>query len=146
MFYFSMKSERQQVFLDPEVSVSILLTIGIGHLHVHKFFSSLTRSWSSWIELQNTQITSLQRGKNLPKSVLEMTLNNLMVKFQQCWNFRECGLLLHWVVAPDKCPIDGLNRTKPWFQFTFFLHLNCVFMLNWFARNRTVLTFKLYLC
>ena len=36
-------------------------------------------------------------------------------------------------------PINGLNRTKPWFEFTF-LHLNCVFMLNWIARNRTVLT------
>ena len=35
------------------------------------------------------------------------------------------------VVAPDKGPIYGLNRTKPLFEFTvFFLHLNCVSMLN----------------
>ena len=35
------------------------------------------------------------------------------------------------VVAPDKGPIYGLNRTKPCFlESTVFLHLNCVFMLN----------------
>ena len=30
-----------------------------------------------------------------PTSVLDMTLNNLMVRFQQCWSFGECGVLLH---------------------------------------------------
>ena len=30
-----------------------------------------------------------------PTSVLDMTLNNLMVRFQQCWNFGECGVPLH---------------------------------------------------
>ena len=34
------------------------------------------------------------------------------------------------VVAPDKSPIYGINRTKRWLEFTVFLHLNCVFMLN----------------
>ena len=28
-------------------------------------------------------------------SVLDMTLNNLMVRFQQCWSFGECGVSLH---------------------------------------------------
>ena len=28
-------------------------------------------------------------------SVLDMTLNNLMVRFQQCWSFGECGVPLH---------------------------------------------------
>ena len=28
------------------------------------------------------------------------------------------GLLMLGVVAPDKGPIYGLNRTKPWFEFT----------------------------
>ena len=55
------------------------------------------------------------------------------------------GPLWSGVVAPDKGPIYGLNKTKPLFEFTgFFLHLNCVFMLNWIARNRTVLASKLY--
>ena len=34
------------------------------------------------------------------------------------------GPLWPGVVAPDKGPISGLNRTKPWFEFTVFLHLN----------------------
>ena len=25
-----------------------------------------------------------------------------------------------WVVAPDKSPIYGLNKTKLWFEFTVF--------------------------
>ena len=28
-------------------------------------------------------------------SVLDMTLNNLMVRFQQCWSFGECGVPLY---------------------------------------------------
>ena len=28
-------------------------------------------------------------------SVLDITLNNLMVRFQKCWSFRECRILLH---------------------------------------------------
>ena len=30
-----------------------------------------------------------------PTSVLDMTLNNLMVRFQQCWSLGECGVPLH---------------------------------------------------
>ena len=30
------------------------------------------------------------------------------------------GPLWPGVVAPDKDPINGLNRTKPWFEFTVF--------------------------
>ena len=42
-------------------------------------FSSFTfPRWSSWLVLQNTLTTSLQRGKTLLMSVLDMTLN-LMV-------------------------------------------------------------------
>ena len=38
----------------------------------------------------------LCRGVRLPPtSVLDMTLNNLMVRFQQCWSFGECGVRLH---------------------------------------------------
>ena len=36
------------------------------------------------------------RGVPLPPtSVLDMTLNNLMVRFQWCWGFGECGTPLH---------------------------------------------------
>ena len=30
-----------------------------------------------------------------PTSVLDMTLHNLMGRFQQCWNFGECGVPIH---------------------------------------------------
>ena len=30
-----------------------------------------------------------------PTGVLDMTLNNLMVRFQQCWSFGECGVPLY---------------------------------------------------
>ena len=38
---------------------------------------------------------SLQRGKSPTTSVLDVTLNNLMVKLQWCWSFGECGVPLH---------------------------------------------------
>ena len=39
----------------------------------------------------------LCRGVRPPStSVLDMTLNNLMVRFQQCWSFGECGEPLHY--------------------------------------------------
>ena len=40
----------------------------------------------------------LCRGVDPPPltSVLDMTLNNLIVKFQQCWSFREYGVPLHY--------------------------------------------------
>ena len=39
----------------------------------------------------------LCRGVRPPPitSVLDMTLNNLMLRFQQCWSFGECGVPLH---------------------------------------------------
>ncbi len=40
------------------------------------------------------------------------------------------GPLWPGVVAPDKGPIYGLNRTKQWLVFAVFIHLNCVFMLS----------------
>ena len=70
-------------------------------------------------------------------SALYMTLNNLMVRFQQCWSFGECGIPLHChrsqvhsgpgVVAPD---IYGLNRTNS------ILMLNWIVWINWIAWNR----------
>ena len=42
------------------------------------------------------------------------------------------GPLLPGVLALDKSLIYGLNRTKPrLLEFTVFLYLNCLFMLNW---------------
>ena len=41
------------------------------------------------------------------------------------------GPLWPGVVTPDKGLIYELNRTKRWLAFTVFIHLNCVYMLNW---------------
>ena len=49
----------------------------------------------SWLGLQNRTTASLKRGKTPQTSVLDMTLNNLMVRFQQCWSFGECGVPLY---------------------------------------------------
>ena len=65
-------------------------------------------------------IAPLQRGKRPTNECSGYGTKNLMIKFQWCWSFGERGVPLHW-----------------------FLHLNCVLMLNWIARNRTVLTSKM---
>ena len=71
-------------------------------------------------------------GKTSASSVQDMTLNNLMVRFQYCWSFGECipllpGPLWPGVVAPDRVLSMGQ------------IELNC--MLNWIVWNRTVFTF-----
>ena len=48
----------------------------------------------SKLGLSNTSTASLQRD-NPPTSVLVMTLNNLTVRFRQCWSFGECGVPFH---------------------------------------------------
>ena len=47
----------------------------------------------SWLGLSNTPTTSLQTLP--PISVLDMTLNNLMVRFQWFWSFGECKTPIH---------------------------------------------------
>ena len=62
----------------------------------------------SRLELQNTPTASLQRGKTpTPTSVLDMTLNNQMVKFQQCWSFGEYGIPLY-------CHLSQVNSGPEW--------------------------------
>ena len=41
------------------------------------------------------------------------------------------GSLWLGVVAPDKGPIYGQIELNHGFESLLFLHLNCVFMLNW---------------
>ena len=52
------------------------------------FLMSLNHTWLSRLGLQNTLTASLQRGKTLPMNVLNMTLNHLMVKFQELSGIR----------------------------------------------------------
>ena len=90
------------------------------------------------------RIHRLQKGKTLPMNVLDMILNNPMMRFQQCWSFEEYEVPLHChcsqvhsgsgVAVPDRVLSMG------------WIELNCVLMLNWIALNRIVLTFKLCTC
>ena len=50
--------------------------------------------WPSRLGQQNTQTSSLQKSKSPPTSVLDMILNNPMVRLQKCWSFGECGVSL----------------------------------------------------
>ena len=45
-------------------------------------FRKYNRNWPTWVGLQNTPTASLQRSKTPPMSILDMTLNNLMVRLQ----------------------------------------------------------------
>ena len=42
-----------------------------------------------------------------PMGILDMTLNNLMVRFQQCWSFGECG-------APLYCHHSQVHSGPEW--------------------------------
>ena len=70
---------------------------------VSKQFSCLV-SWGCRIHWLH-----LCRGVRPPPltSVLDMTLNNLMVRFQQCWSFGECGVPLH-------CPHSQVHSRPEW--------------------------------
>ena len=72
-------------------------------------------------------------------SVLDMTLNNLVLLMLELWGIWSSSLLSLlpgslWpgVVAPDN--VQSMGQIK----------LNCVLMLNWIGWNGTVLTIKLH--
>ena len=46
-------------------------------------------------------------GEDLPTSVLDMTLNNLIVRFQWCWSFREFR-------APFHCHCSQVHSCPEW--------------------------------
>ena len=64
--------------LCPQTSTALILQI-MEEL-MKNIFS--TRHWPSWLGLQNTPTASLRTGKTSPKNVLDMILNNLMVRLQ----------------------------------------------------------------
>ena len=79
-------------------------------------FKNCLNAWNyltgaSRLGLENKPSASLQRGKTPPTSVLDLTLNNLMVRFKWWWGFGECRAPLyyhrfkvHWpgVIEPDR--------------------------------------------
>ena len=67
--------------------MSVCICIYI-HIYIYIYCSV---SWGSRIH----RLHLCRRVRPPPMSVLDMTLNNLMVRFQQCWSFGECGVPLH---------------------------------------------------
>ena len=86
------------------------------------------------------------RGVRPPMSVLDLTLNILMAKFQWCWSFGE-----RRAAGSTLARSIGSNRTKlHTYAKLNCLNLNRIVRLNWIAWSRNfswqlnfVLTFKL---
>ena len=58
-----------------------------------------------WQRPQNTPTASLQRSKTPTRSVLDMTLNNMMTNLKDCWSFGEWGVLLRCLRSQvHSCP------------------------------------------
>ena len=71
-------------------------------LSVHVFLNYFLSLWSPTLDYFcpvdwgcRIHRLLLCRGVPPPMSVLDMTQNNPMVWFQQCWSFGECGVPLH---------------------------------------------------
>ena len=65
----------------------------ISILHDRK--SACRNYFTQLAEVVEYKTAPLQRGKTTLIIVLDMTLNNLMVRFQWCWSFGDCGSPLH---------------------------------------------------
>ena len=61
----------------------------------------------SRLGLWNILTAALQRGKTTSMSVLDIILNNLMVRFQWCCGFGECG-------APFHCHCSQVHAGPTW--------------------------------
>ena len=136
---FLFKEQRQKELENGHPKRHVILHEASNEL-AH-FLSDKNKTLSSRLGLQNTPTTSLQRVKTSSTSVLKWhstiwwwgSSNEL-----ERWGMRSIpslpslpGPLWPRFVAPDRVLSMGE------------IELNCVFMLNWIAWNRTVLTFKL---
>ena len=78
----------------------------------------------------------LQKGTTpAPTSFLHITLNNLMVRFQSCWSFGECGVALHY----HRFHAHSSPERKHLIRILSIVQIeqNCVLMLNLILWNRT---------
>ena len=84
------KLQRTQSLARPTTHAAISISQP-SHNSISSQYSHCPVGWGCrihWLHL-------CRGGKTTPTSVLDMTLNNLMVRFQQCWSFGECGGPLH---------------------------------------------------
>ena len=99
------------------VCVCVYIYIYI-YIYIYLLFSSCPVSWGCRIH----RLHFCRGGKAPSTSVLDMTLNNLMVRFQWYWSFGECGAPLHChrsqvhsgfrLVAPDRVLSMGQIELK----------------------------------
>ena len=74
-------------------------------------------------------------------SVLDMTLNNLIVRLQLCWGFGKCGEYPFIAIAFGSAPARVV--ALDWVQSMGQIEVKCVLILNWIVWNWTV--FDIYL-
>ena len=85
---------NQWIFLPTFISH----TLSLSYIYIYIYISIVCSKsrLPSQLWLLNTPTVPLQSGKPPHSmSVQDMTLNNLMVRFQWCWNFGKCGVPLH---------------------------------------------------
>ena len=63
-------------------------------IRILKHFKTINLAQSAGA-VEYTNCTSARGKTPSPTSVLDMTLNNLMVRFQWCWDFGKCRAPLH---------------------------------------------------
>ena len=96
--------------LSLSLSLSFSLSLSLTHTHTHVHTHTHTHTYI-YIYIYTGNLYQnycpvgwgcrihrllLCRGvRPPPTSVLDMTLKNLMVRFQPCWSFRECGVPLY---------------------------------------------------
>ena len=99
--------------------------------------------------LYNTPTASLLKGKTPAMSIVDMTRNNLMLRFQWCCSFGECHcsriqsgpiyrldrtncmLMLNWIVWSRTIWLNWIAWNVNIFTIELYLHLNYVFMISW---------------
>ncbi len=121
--------------------------VDIFKSRVNKY--QLSKTWTSdclsvlWAEFRIHWLLLCRGVRPLLTSVLDMTLNNLMVRFQWCLNFGECGVPLHCHRSQVH---SGLNRTNSILMLKWIVWVNGIAWNRNIFDNLTVLTFKLRAC
>ena len=78
----------------------------------------MNENWPSRFGQQVTYIASPQRDKTPQTSVLDMTLNNLMMRLQWCWRFGKCRAPLHCQCSQVHSDFHMIESLLGWFMFT----------------------------
>ena len=84
-------TDLSQMFCLQYFQTFLLLYFGMLNLILSIFRVCCPASWGCRIH----RLLLCRGVRPPPNECPDMTLNNLMVRFQQCWSFGECGVPLH---------------------------------------------------